>query len=379
VREYSIAGWPERNKLPSALQPYWPYRGNFTVLHGLLVYDERIVIPSQMRLEILDRIHDGHQGITKCRERAKSAVWWPGLSRQIYDMISNCRKCIEHRSNPREPLIPTAVPDRPWQTVGTDLLYLKGKPYLVAVDYFSKFVEVSLLASETSQETIRALKSIFARHGIPETLRSDNGPQYSSGEFAKFAKEWEFQHVTSSPIYPQSNGGAERAVQTVKNLLSKSADPHQALLAYRSTSLEVGKSPAELLFGRKLRNGVPVMPTSLEPNWPGFEKVKDDARQQKLRQKEDYDSRFRVRELPPLQIGQKVWVPDRKESATVTRLADTPRSYVVESETGQVRRNRRSLLPCGKDETTERATSEPSAPYRTRSGRTVVPPDRLNT
>ena len=91
----------------------------------------------------------------------------------------------------------------------------------MAVDYFSKFVEVSLLTSESSQETIRALKSIFARHGIPEVLRSDNGPQYSSAEFAKFAKDWEFQHITSSPIYPQSNGSAKRAVQTVKHLLIK--------------------------------------------------------------------------------------------------------------------------------------------------------------
>ena len=93
------------------------------------------------------------------------------------------------------------------------------------VDYFSKFIEVNYLASLASSETIRALKSVFV-------VRSDNGPQYDSTEFAKFAKDWEFKHVTSSPLYAQSNGEAERAVQTAKNLLQKESDPTKALLPY---------------------------------------------------------------------------------------------------------------------------------------------------
>ena len=155
-------------------------------------------------------------------------------------------------------MIPSVVPDRPGQVIGTDICYVKKRPYLIVVDYFSKFIEVNYLASLASSETIRALKSVFARHSIPEVERSDNGPQYDSAEFAKFAKfakDWQFKHVTSSPRYAESKGEVERANQTAKNLLQKESDPAKALLAYRSTPLQGGKSPSELLFGRQIGTG----------------------------------------------------------------------------------------------------------------------------
>ena len=105
----------------------------------------------------------------------------------------------------------------------------------------------------------------FSRHGIPETLVSDNGPQYSSELFVKFAAEYNFVHVTSSPHYPRSNGHAERSVQTIKNILRKANDPLLAMLIYRSTPLPWCKlSPAELLMGRKLRTNLPILPDQLK-------------------------------------------------------------------------------------------------------------------
>ena len=80
-------------------------------------------------------------------------------------------------------------------------------------------------------------KAIFARHGIHEEVRSDSGPQYASAEFTHFAKEWGFKHTTASPGFPQSNGEAERVVETTKSLLQKEKDPFEGLLAYRSTPL----------------------------------------------------------------------------------------------------------------------------------------------
>ena len=102
-----------------------------------------------------------------------------------------------------------------------------------------------------SSETIRAFKSVFARHGIPEQVRSDNGPQYDSPEFSHFAKQWGFKHVTSSSGFPQSNGEVEREVRMVKNLLQKAEDPAKGLLAYQSTPLACKFSPAQLLMRRK--------------------------------------------------------------------------------------------------------------------------------
>ena len=121
--------------------------------------------------------------------------------------------------------MPSALPSLPWQKVATDLFKWEGSTYLLVVDYFSKYIEISKLEGESSQKVIQRLKSIFARHGIPQQVMSDNGPQYSSIEFHKFAKDYQFVHPRSSPKFPQSNGEAERAVRTIKSLLKKAEDP----------------------------------------------------------------------------------------------------------------------------------------------------------
>ena len=129
-----------------------------------------------MRLDVLDKIHDAHQGITKCRERAKTAVWWPGLSKQLEELVNKCPTCAKYRVYSAEPAIPSELPDRPWQKVGADLFELKGESFLIVIDYFSRYVELCKLSRTTSPDVIVHLKSMFARHGIPELLKSDNGP-----------------------------------------------------------------------------------------------------------------------------------------------------------------------------------------------------------
>ena len=115
---------------------------------------------------------------------------------------------------------------------------------------------------------IHHLKSIFVRHGIPEVFQSDGGVCYTAHEFKKFATEYGFRHTISSPEFPQSNGAAERAVRTVKEIWRKSLaakeDPYLAMLAYRTTPLQNGYSPAELLMSR-LRSTVPQLPENLKP------------------------------------------------------------------------------------------------------------------
>ena len=191
-----------------------------------------------MRLDILDRIHDAHQGITKCRERAKASVWWPGLSKQLEEVVKNCPTCIKQKVNPAEPAIPSKLPDRPWEKVAADLFERKGDKFLLVIDYFSRYVELANLLQTTSPDVITHLKSMFARHGIPENFLSDNGPQFSSTKFGKFAEDYGFAHITTSPRYPQANGEIERSVQTVKNLIRKAEDPYKALMAYRAAPLE---------------------------------------------------------------------------------------------------------------------------------------------
>ena len=199
-------------------------------------------------------------------KRARQSVWWPGMSQQLQEYVTRCLVCCKHRPQRSEPLIPTSLPGLPWQRVGTDLFEWKKSNYLLVVDYYSRWIEIARLERTTAECVIAHTSSLFARHGIPEVVISDNGPQYTSAQYAQFAKDYDFRHITSSPYHPQGNGEAERAVQTVKNLLKKSNDPYMALLAYRATPLEVGYSPSELLMCRKLRTTVPTVRKQREPH-----------------------------------------------------------------------------------------------------------------
>ena len=198
-------------------------------------------------METLHKIHAGHQGIVRCRLRATSSVWWPGISKDVESYVKKCPECVKMTANPREPLLTTPLPRYPWEKVATDLFQHNGSTYLLAVDYFSRYPEVIKLNSTTSQAVISSLKSIFSHHGIPTVLVSDNGPQFDLRDMREFASSYGFQHITSSPYYPQSNGLAERMVKTVKSLLRDTSDPYLALLSYRATPLPwCNYSPSEL-------------------------------------------------------------------------------------------------------------------------------------
>jgi transposase InsO family protein len=191
------------------------------VVDGLLLRGNRLVIPPPLRVDILNKIHTGHLGIAKCRERACQAVWWPGLSAQLEQLVKNCRECCKNQKPSAEPLCPSTLPDLPFQKVATDLFEWNNKPYLLVVDYYSRFVEIAKLSGSTATEVITHTKSIFAQHGIQEVVVSDNSPQYSSAAYTQFVREYGFSHMMSSPLYPQGNGEAEKAVRTVKDLLWK--------------------------------------------------------------------------------------------------------------------------------------------------------------
>ena len=161
--------------LSTAIIPYWWDHGQLTIVQNVLLKSSGVVIPSSMHLEVLDKILKGHQGITKCREHAKQAVWWPGLSKQIQDMVENCRVRLQHKVNRPEPLNPTPFPERPWQELGADFFQCQSCDYLIVVGYYLHYIEVAAMTKNKKEsEVVRALKSIFARHGIPKKPHSDN-------------------------------------------------------------------------------------------------------------------------------------------------------------------------------------------------------------
>ena len=262
-------------------------------------------------------------------------------------------------------MIASQLPDYPWQVVGSDLFQLSGDHYLLVAEIWSsnsRFPEVVRLPSTTASTVVSALKAIFARHGIPEVVFSDNGPQYDSHEMDSFAFSYGFHHVTSSPHYPQSNGQAERTVQTVKRLMKKAGDPHLALLTYRSTPLPwCGLSPTQLLMGRRVRSNLPQVKQQLVPQWtylPRFRHLNNEFKRKQVRV---YNRRHRAHPLSTVPDNAEVWIAsdNKKTPGTVTRPAGTPTSYWVETPAGHLRRNRRHIIVLPKD--TEVNQPQPNA------------------
>ena len=209
----------------------------------------------------------------------------------------------------KEPLQATPLPDHPFQMVGTDLFELNGVHYLLTVDYFSRYPEVTKLACTTSSIIITALKAVFSRHGIPEVVRR---PQYSSHEFAAFAKSYGFKHATSSPLYPQSNGQAERTVKTVKQLISQSNDPYLTLMTYIATPLPwCDLSPSELYMGRKIRTPVPQTDHLLVPEWSYLPDFRESNAAFKGHQKKNFDMRHGVQTQPDIPDDTEVGAGER--------------------------------------------------------------------
>ena len=335
-------GWPDtKQQVPLEARPYWTFRDEVATVDGLLFKGTRLIAPKVMRPEMLRQIHKSHLGIAKCRQRAREVLFWPGMSLDVEQMVTNCSVCADFaKKQPTEPLKPTVPPSLPWQKIGTDLFEFQGEHYLLSVCYRSKFPEVTKMESLRSSVVVEELKRQFGAHGIPAEVVSDNGPQFSSSEFQEFAKEYGFKHVTSSPHYPKANREVERAVQTIKNLWRKSSDKYRALLDYRTKPIpDIELSPAQLLMGRRLRNGLPMMDSLLQPANVNQKDVSKYLKKMKEDQKKHHD-RHASSELKELQPGMKVrmqpWTDSREwKPATVVRHQHTPRSYVVQADDGR--------------------------------------------
>ena len=334
-------GWSSKStSVSKQLQLYYAVRNELSVVHDVVYRGHRPVIPNALRLSTLNAIHDGHQGIVKCRARARNTVWWPSMSAAIEHHVTECPTCTAIRPNPAEPLQPSTFPELPWDKIALDLCEHQGKQYLVVVDYFSRFIEVAVMRSTKADAIIQALATMFATHGIPCTVVSDNGPQFVCTAFRSFAATQGFTHRTSSPGYAQSNGEAERAVQTAKRLIKTNADLQGALLSYRTTPLANGYSPAQLLYGRQLRTTLPT--ARHPPAWPDLEGLRTKETAAKEQMAKQYNRRHRTRPLPVLPLGSTVFVPDLDKQGQVVRQV-SDRSYMVQTHSSVVRRNRRQI------------------------------------
>ena len=298
-------GWPAKSSLPPELLTFFEKRDELSLDYGILLWKGRVVIPTSLRAAVLDMLHDGHPGVSAMRELARFTVYWPGLDEAVEKYVQNCSSCQEARA--REPLVPLFawnVPSEPWSRLHVDFAGpFEKHMWLVVVDAFSKWVEIKPMTTTTTEATVKVLHELFCRFGIPRSLVSDNGPQFASEEFAQFCKQLNITHIRSTPYHPRTNGLAERLVRTFKDRMraagQPSADIHvtlnKFLFSYRNTPQKATKrSPAELLFGRRLRS-------SLDMLIPDVRHTLSDAA---TRSKIQHDGHTRSREFLP---GDRVW------------------------------------------------------------------------
>uniref|UniRef100_A0AAG5D9A3 RNA-directed DNA polymerase n=1 Tax=Anopheles atroparvus TaxID=41427 RepID=A0AAG5D9A3_ANOAO len=275
---YIREGWPNNTTYTRDLSRFFARKDALSIVEGCILFGERVVIPQVLQRQCLQQIHQGHPGIQRMKALARSYIYWPSLDADITEWVKTCQPCqAVAKSPPHSSPVPWPEAAGPWQRVHVDYAGpLDGDFYLIVVDSFSKWPEVFRTNSTTSAATIGILRGIFARFGVPTTLVSDNGTQFTSEDFKSFCFLNGIDHLTTAPYHPQSNGQAERFVDTFKRTVKKiSADGRTMqealdafLLAYRSTpcsALEGFKSPAEIMLGRKMRTTLDLLrPTPAE-------------------------------------------------------------------------------------------------------------------
>ncbi|KAK4321215.1 hypothetical protein Pmani_007945 [Petrolisthes manimaculis] len=329
-------GWPGKD--PGGVYgPYYIRRYEISLKDGCLLWGSRVIIPEGSRGAMLGLLHDTHIGIIRMKALGRSYVWWPGIDKDIEGTVKACQECDKHQNAPElAELHPWEWPSVPLSRIHVDHAGpFMGKLFLIVVDSHSKWMEVKLVSSTSTNVAIDALNSIFATHGLPVTLVSDNGTAFTSEEFGKYCEKSGIKHIRSAPRHPSTNGLAERAVQTFKSCMKKMEESlpwsvrlNRFLFKYRNTPQSTTQqTPSQLPMNREI--------------WTPLSMIQGDLTTRILRKQEAqckaHDGRVKTRYyIEGDQVythfgGQKFeWVPGTILSAT------GPLSYIIKLVVGRV-------------------------------------------
>ena len=310
VYDFTQHGWP-KSPYDADIKPFVTRRNELSIYDGCLMWGTRVVIPAPLQERILPDLHTGHPGVVRMKALARSFVWWPGIDQHIERLCCDCDGCQANASAPpKAPLHPWEWPSQPWQRLHIDFAGpFHGTMWLIVVDAHSKWPEVIPMTTVTTTTTVTKLRSLFAQHGLPEVLVSDNGPQFTSEEFQQFVAANEIRHVRSTPYHPATNGLAERFVQTFKRAMKSNQTMSDQdflpkfLLSYRTTPhTTTNVTPSSLLMGRQLR----IRLSLLKPNVSAT-----------VQDKQEAQKRPRANRQPRVfTVGSKVMARDYRISAS---------------------------------------------------------------
>ena len=279
LREIIEEGSLMSDPMLGELAPYSRYRESLWCQDGVILLGVRTVVPHLLQNRIANCLHSAHQGVAGMFARAEKTVYWPGLYADLQKIRSDCKTCrVNAPSNPKLPPHDPPKVDYPFQEIVCDYMALNGVPYLISADRCTNWPDVRRAKGENrgSKGLISTLRDLFTTFGIPEVMTSDGGPEFASSDVKSFLDRYGVIHRTSSVGNPHANQRAEVAVKSMKRLLRGNVGPlgnldndafAKAILQYRNTPTQnTGMSPAMALFGRQLRDFIPVSPGNYIPS-----------------------------------------------------------------------------------------------------------------
>ncbi|XP_061195212.1 uncharacterized protein K02A2.6-like [Saccostrea echinata] len=350
---------------------YLPVRAELCSIGKLVLRGTRIVIPLQLRDQVLELAHEGHPGIVAMKSLLRSKVWWPGLDKSVEKFCKSCYGCqlVGQPSKP-EPMKRTELPSAPWQHLAADLLGpLPSKEYIfVLVDYYSRYFEVAVTESISSENITSLISKFCLTHGLPFSIHTDNGPQFVSEHFKDFMLDNGIVHHRTTPLWQQANGEVERQNRSIMKRVRIAfaegrdwkSELDKFLVMYRNTPHSTaGVCPSQLLFGRKLRTKLPEL---FDYNVDDLE-LRDRDAERKEKGKMYSDKHRRATETD-IRAGDQVLVKQDRENKLSTPFNTSPfkvvqmkgNSAIVESDQGiQYKRNVTHLKKFNERESTCRS------------------------
>ena len=270
---------------------YKPVREELCMVGNIVLRGTRIVVPKKLRARVIEVGHEGHQGILKMKQRLRTKVWWPGIHKEAETFCKSCHGCqVVSRPNGPESLYMTELAQGPWQDIAIDFMGpLPSGDYVFAVtDYYSRYVEINISKRNTAEVAISSLENMFATHGLPVTVISDNGPHFVAESFEIFLQENGIEHRKTTPLWPQANGEIVRQnwslLKRMQIVQLEGQDWKKALqtylIAYRNIPHPTTSvCPAELMFRRKLRTKLPDLREAVKLD----EDMRDQDKEKKMK------------------------------------------------------------------------------------------------